>query len=77
MTQNLFTLYRSIQDEQQNRVLLLLTLVTSIFVPAQFLTGLWGMNFTNVRPSLILSILLPFGLCHHAGSSLHNLPRTH
>lgn len=74
MTQNLFTLYRSIQDEQQNRVLLLLTLITSIFVPAQFLTGLWGMNFTNVRPPLGWLLLLPLAV---ACSTPHALPQTH
>lgn len=41
-------MYGSIQDEQQNRVLLLLTIVTTFFVPVQFLTGLWGMNFEHV-----------------------------
>eukprot|EP00730_Choanoeca_flexa_P004734 TRINITY_DN11787_c0_g1_i4.p1 TRINITY_DN11787_c0_g1~~TRINITY_DN11787_c0_g1_i4.p1 ORF type:complete len:750 (+),score=157.34 TRINITY_DN11787_c0_g1_i4:97-2346(+) len=45
---NLFQLYRSVQDEQTNRVLLLLTLVTTIFIPMQFLTGLWGMNFEDM-----------------------------
>ncbi|EDQ89330.1 uncharacterized protein MONBRDRAFT_8177 [Monosiga brevicollis MX1] len=38
----------SVQDEQTNNVLLLLTLVTTIFIPAQFLTGLWGMNFEEM-----------------------------
>lgn len=34
-----------------NKTLYILTLVTSVFVPAQFLTGLYGMNF-RVMPEL-------------------------
>jgi hypothetical protein len=34
--------YRAVQDDRTNRTLYILTLVTSIFVPAQFLTGLYG-----------------------------------
>ena len=33
---------------QADRVLYLLTLVTTVFIPAQFLTGLWGMNFDDM-----------------------------
>ena len=40
--------YTSIQDERTNRSLFILTLVTSIFVPAQFLTGIYGMNFDKM-----------------------------
>ena len=31
-----------------NRVLYFLTLVTTVFIPAQFITGLYGMNFDNM-----------------------------
>lgn len=34
--------YRAVQDDKTNRTLYILTLVTSVFVPAQFLTGLYG-----------------------------------
>mmetsp|Transcript_4129 Transcript_4129/g.7007 ORF Transcript_4129/g.7007 Transcript_4129/m.7007 type:complete len:693 (+) Transcript_4129:92-2170(+) len=40
--------YRAVQDDRTNRTLYILTLVTSIFVPAQFLTGLYGMNFEHM-----------------------------
>ncbi|KAJ0394016.1 hypothetical protein P43SY_006848 [Pythium insidiosum] len=40
--------YHSIQSAKQNRVSFLLTLVAAIFLPAQFLTGLYGMNFENM-----------------------------
>lgn len=43
--QRLTEFYRSVQEDRMNQILYLLTLVTSIFVPAQFLTGLYGMNF--------------------------------
>ena len=33
------------QDEQMNKVLYTLTIVTTSFLPAQFLSGLYGMNF--------------------------------
>ncbi len=34
-----------LQNDQMNRVLYALTLVTTTFIPAQFLTGVYGMNF--------------------------------
>ena len=43
--------YRAVQEDRMNRTLYILTLVTSVFVPAQFLTGLYGMNF-EVMPEL-------------------------
>jgi magnesium/cobalt transport protein CorA len=41
----------NIRAGQQNDVSYLLTLVAAIFLPAQFLTGLYGMNF-HVMPEL-------------------------
>ena len=43
----LSTLYRTMQEEQSNRVLQLLTVVTTSMLPAQFMTGLYGMNFAT------------------------------
>lgn len=40
--ERLVNFYRSAQDDRMNRTLHILTLVTSVFVPAQFLTGLYG-----------------------------------
>jgi len=36
------------QSRQMDQTLYTLTVVSSIFLPAQFLTGVWGMNFTNM-----------------------------
>lgn len=39
--------YDTYQDQRMNRVLYWLTLVTTIFVPLQTMTGLYGMNFVD------------------------------
>ena len=36
-------------DRQMNRTLYILTVVSAIFLPAQFLTGVWGMNFVQMN----------------------------
>lgn len=36
------------QDRQMNRTLYILTVLSAIFLPAQFLTGVWGMNFVSM-----------------------------
>lgn len=36
------------QDNQMNQTLYMLTIISAIFLPAQFLTGLWGMNFVDM-----------------------------
>ncbi|MBP3926270.1 MAG: magnesium transporter [Clostridium sp.] len=38
-------LYQSHQDAQQNRVMCILTVVTTLFLPLTLLTGWYGMNF--------------------------------
>lgn len=43
--------FRQAVEERHSRVLYVLTLVTALFVPLQFLTGVWGMNF-RVMPEL-------------------------
>ena len=40
--------YEKYHARQQDKTLYLMTVVTSIFLPAQFLTGVWGMNFTDM-----------------------------
>ena len=35
------------QDRRMNDTLYVLTIVTTVFVPAQFVTGMYGMNFVN------------------------------
>lgn len=38
-------LYKTLAEDKMNKVLYILTLVTAVFIPAQFMTGLYGMNF--------------------------------
>ncbi|TDH69372.1 hypothetical protein CCR75_003198 [Bremia lactucae] len=40
--------FHNMRAAQQNEVSYILALVAAIFLPAQFLTGLYGMNFTNM-----------------------------
>jgi magnesium transporter len=40
--------YSYMQQDAMNRTMYLLTLITALFIPAQFLTGLFGMNFTHM-----------------------------
>ena len=44
-SKELSLLYRTMQEENANRVLSLLTVVTTAVLPAQFMSGLYGMNF--------------------------------
>ena len=77
--ESLTTAYSAKLDEQNNRVLYILTLVTTLITPAQFLTGLWGMNFDEM-PELhyhygytmfwclcVASVLLGLALFWHMG----------
>lgn len=40
--------YREAKANQMNYVIYTLTIVTTVFLPAQFLTGVYGMNFDNM-----------------------------
>jgi Mg2+ and Co2+ transporter CorA len=40
--------YEKFHQGSMDRTLYLMTVVTSIFLPAQFLAGVWGMNFSNM-----------------------------
>ena len=44
-TLQLRELYQSRQDAQQNRIMCILTVVATLFLPLTFLTGWYGMNF--------------------------------
>lgn len=41
-------LYQSRQDERQNKVMCMLTVVTTLFLPLTLLTGWYGMNFVHM-----------------------------
>lgn len=41
-------LYQAQQAAQQNRVMGVLTVVTTVFLPLTLLTGWYGMNFANM-----------------------------
>ncbi|MDO4454344.1 MAG: CorA family divalent cation transporter [Eubacteriales bacterium] len=41
-------LYQSRMDERQNKVMQMLTVVTTIFMPLTLIAGWYGMNFTNM-----------------------------
>ena len=41
-------LYQSLQDAKQNRVMGILTIVTTLFLPLTLLTGWYGMNFAHM-----------------------------
>ena len=41
-------LFQSYQDARQNKVMCILTVVTTLFLPLTLLTGWYGMNFTGM-----------------------------
>lgn len=47
-TLQLRELYQSIQDAWQNKVMCILTVVTTLLLPLTLLTGWYGMNFVNM-----------------------------
>jgi len=47
MLEKMSSEYNTYVDNRMNKVLYLLTIVTTTFVPAQFFTGLYGMNFVE------------------------------
>lgn len=62
-------LYMSIVSTKMNRVMYILTIVMTIFVPLTFIAGIYGMNFTNM-PELeyrysyfiVLGVMLLIGI---------------
>jgi Mg2+ and Co2+ transporter CorA len=62
--------FQNYQSHRMNEVMYLLTLITTFFVPAQFLTGVYGMNF-DFMPELSWKysyllfwlLILAIGLC--------------
>ena len=48
-TRNLMDLYLSSLTIRTNKVMRVLTVISSIFIPLTFLAGIWGMNLTTQR----------------------------
>ena len=42
------SLYFAIQGQRMNEIMKLLTIVSSIFIPLTFITGVYGMNFDSM-----------------------------
>ena len=42
---NVYNLVQTMRAKRQDRILLILTVITSIFTPISFLAGVYGMNF--------------------------------
>ena len=57
---SLKNIYRTQKEDKQNKILFILTLVTTVVIPGQFLTGLWGMNFQHM-PELEIEWMYPWG----------------
>ena len=41
-------LYQSMQDARQNKIMVVITIVTTIFLPLTLITGWYGMNFVHM-----------------------------
>jgi magnesium transporter len=61
--------YLSLNSHQTNRIMKVLTVITTIFMPLTFIAGVYGMNFENMPELtwnlgyfLILSIMLSIGV---------------
>lgn len=48
LTSNLLDVYSSVSDMRMNRVMKILTVVGTVFMPLTFITGVYGMNFENM-----------------------------
>lgn len=47
LSQNCMDYVRSHRDQKANQVLLVITVITTVFAPASFLAGVYGMNFAT------------------------------
>jgi magnesium transporter len=61
--------YLSLNSHQTNRIMKVLTVITTIFMPLTFIAGVYGMNFENMPELtwnlgyfLILSIMFSIGV---------------
>ena len=63
-------LYQSLIDVQQNKVMSILTVVTTIFLPLTLIAGWYGMNFPNIA-GVRMEICVSGRYCsqhlHHCG----------
>jgi magnesium transporter len=49
MTESVLSTYLSSVSNRMNEVMKVLTIIATIFIPLTFITGIYGMNFTNMR----------------------------
>lgn len=57
----LLDMHMSMVSHRMNEVVQVLTIVTAIFVPLSFLTGLYGMNFNQELPGNMPELNTPYG----------------
>jgi len=48
MLNHLYDLYQAELSHKMNNIMKVLTVISTVFIPLTFLTGLYGMNFTNM-----------------------------
>jgi magnesium transporter len=47
-TSQLLSLHGAMMSNRMNEIMKVLTIMSTIFIPLSFLTGLYGMNFVNI-----------------------------
>lgn len=58
---SLFDLYLSSLSNKMNEIMKVLTIMSTVFIPLGFLTGLYGMNFNTDHPANMPELSWPFG----------------
>jgi len=60
LVSGMLEIYLSSMSNKMNSVMKVLTVIATIFIPLTFVTGIFGMNFTNM-PELKMGWMYPFG----------------
>ena len=61
MCSNLREYYLSIVNNRMNEVMKVLTIISTVFIPLSFITGLYGMNFNPQLPGNMPELNWPYG----------------